>query len=163
MTGVDAQAAGLAFGVTAAVTMGVLWAARHWRLVDVPNERSAHSSPTPTLGGVGISVGLAAGLLAAPVPGAWIRALLVPLAIPLVSVGDDLVRPLSVVHKLLEIVTGLKSQGVSILLVEQKVPAVLEVADRVLFLENGEIRHESTPQDLERDPEPLYRYVGVGR
>ena len=69
----------------------------------------------------------------------------------------------SVVHKLLEIVSGLKSQGVSILLVEQKVAAVLEVADRVLFLENGEIRHEATPRELERDPEPLHRYVGVGR
>ncbi len=69
----------------------------------------------------------------------------------------------SVVHKLLEIVSGLKSQGVSILLVEQKVAAVLEVADRVLFLENGEIRHEATPRELDRDPEPLHRYVGVGR
>ena len=38
-----------------------------------------------------------------------------------------------------------------------------EVADRVLFLENGEVRHEATPQDLERDPEPIHRYVGVRR
>ncbi len=69
----------------------------------------------------------------------------------------------SVVRKLLEIIAGLKSQGVAVLLVEQKVPAVLEVADRVLFLEGGEIRHETTPQALTEDPEPLHRYVGVGR
>ncbi len=69
----------------------------------------------------------------------------------------------SVIRTLLEIIAGLKSQGVAVLLVEQKVPAVLQVADRVLFLEGGEIRHESTPHDLERDPEPLQRYVGVGR
>lgn len=69
----------------------------------------------------------------------------------------------SIVERLLEIVADLKSQGVSVLLVEQKVPAVLQVADRVLFLEAGEIRHESTPRDIERDPEPLHRYVGVGR
>ena len=69
----------------------------------------------------------------------------------------------SVVHKLLDIVAGLKSRGVSVLLVEQKVATVLEVADRVLFLEGGEIRHEATPEELERDPEPLHRYVGVGR
>ena len=99
--GLGQQVAGLVFSVTAAVTMGVLWAARRWRLVDVPNERSAHSSPTPTLGGIGISAGLAAGLLAAPVPAVWSRALLVALAILLVSVVDDLVRPLNVVHKLL--------------------------------------------------------------
>jgi branched-chain amino acid transport system ATP-binding protein len=69
----------------------------------------------------------------------------------------------SIVNRLLDIVTDLKSRGVAVLLVEQKVAAVLQVADRVLFLENGEIRHEATPDELERDPEPLHRYVGVGR
>lgn len=69
----------------------------------------------------------------------------------------------SVVQTLLDIATGLKSQGVAILLVEQKVAAVLQVADRVLFLENGEICHQATPQELERDPQPIHRYVGVGR
>ena len=69
----------------------------------------------------------------------------------------------SVVNRLLHIVGDLKSRGVAVLLVEQKVAAVLQVADRVLFLEHGEIRHEATPKELERDPEPLHRYVGVGR
>ncbi len=69
----------------------------------------------------------------------------------------------SVVDTLLDIVVGLKSRGVAVLLVEQKVATVLQVADRVVFLEGGEIRHESTPHDLERDPEPLHRYVGVRR
>lgn len=69
----------------------------------------------------------------------------------------------SVVHRLLDIVVGLKSQGVSVLLVEQKVAVVLQVADRVLFMESGEIRHESSPRELERDPEPLRLYVGVAR
>ena len=69
----------------------------------------------------------------------------------------------SVVHRLLDIVVGLKSQGVSVLLVEQKVAVVLQVADRVLFMESGEIRHETSPRELERDPEPLRRYVGVAR
>ena len=69
----------------------------------------------------------------------------------------------SVVERLLDIVVDLKSRGVSVLLVEQKVPAVLQVADRVLFIEGGRIRHESTPRDLERDPEPLQRYVGIRR
>ncbi len=69
----------------------------------------------------------------------------------------------SVVKTLLDIVVGLKARGVAVLLVEQKVATVLQVADRVVFLEGGEIRHESTPHDLERDPEPLQRYVGVRR
>ena len=69
----------------------------------------------------------------------------------------------SVVNRLLDIVGDLKSRGVAVLLVEQKVPAVLQVADRVLFLENGEIRHEAPPQELEAEPEPLQRSAGVGR
>lgn len=69
----------------------------------------------------------------------------------------------SIIDTLLHIVVGLKSQGVAVLLVEQKVPAVLKVADRVLFLEGGVICHESTPHDLKRDPDPLQRYVGVSR
>ena len=58
---------------------------------------------------------------------------------------------------------GLKAHGVTVLLVEQKVEAALEVADRVAFLENGAIKHEATPAALIADPEPLHRYVGVRR
>ena len=68
-----------------------------------------------------------------------------------------------IVQLLLDTVTRLKSQGVAVLLVEQKVEAALEVADRVAFIENGAIKHVSTPGDVAADPEPLHRYVGVGR
>ena len=60
-------------------------------------------------------------------------------------------------------VTRLKAQGVAVLLVEQKVEAALEVADRVAFIENGVIKHLSTPGDVAADPAPLHRYVGVRR
>ncbi len=39
----------------------------------------------------------------------------------------------------------------------------LTAADRIVVLENGAIRGEATPADLETDPEPLHRYVGVRR
>ncbi len=68
-----------------------------------------------------------------------------------------------IVQLLLDTVTRLKSQGVAVLLVEQKVEAALEVADRVAFIENGAIKHLSTPAALAADPEPLHRYVGVRR
>ncbi len=67
------------------------------------------------------------------------------------------------VDRLLETIKGLTARGISILLVEQKVDAALKVADRIVFLENGAIRGEATPADLETDPEPLHRYVGVRR
>ncbi|HJP34159.1 MAG TPA: glycosyltransferase family 4 protein [Candidatus Latescibacteria bacterium] len=101
MTVAEVQAAALTLGVTVIVTTAVLQVSRRWRVVDVPNERSAHSRPTPTAGGIGISAGMAAGLLLAPVPVAWRQALLVALAILLVAAVDDLGRPLSVGRKLL--------------------------------------------------------------
>ena len=69
----------------------------------------------------------------------------------------------TIVATLLDTVAGLKAQGVSVLLVEQKVEAALQVADRIIFIENGAVAHEATPQELDTDPEPLHRYVGVRR
>ncbi len=68
-----------------------------------------------------------------------------------------------VVEQILETVRGLKAQGVGALLVEQKVEAALSTADRIVFIENGEIKAEATPTELEADPEPLHKYVGVRR
>ena len=67
----------------------------------------------------------------------------------------------SLVDKLLDIITKLKGHGVAILLVEQKIEAALKVADRIAFIENGSVRGEATPAELQINPEPLDRYVGV--
>jgi branched-chain amino acid transport system ATP-binding protein len=69
----------------------------------------------------------------------------------------------SFVDKLLATIAQLRDRGVAILLVEQKVDAALEIADRISFLENGVLRHEALPDALRADPEPLHRFVGVSR
>ena len=69
----------------------------------------------------------------------------------------------SFVDKVLATVAQLRKRGVAVLLVEQKVDAALQVADRVSFLENGMLRHEAPAAQLRSDPEPLHRYVGVSR
>jgi branched-chain amino acid transport system ATP-binding protein len=69
----------------------------------------------------------------------------------------------SFVQKVLETVTHLRSRGVAVLLVEQKVDAALGVADRIAFLENGAVVHEAPSAELGRSPELLERYVGVRR
>ncbi len=68
-----------------------------------------------------------------------------------------------IADQMLDTIVGLKTHGVAVLLVEQKVEAALRVADRIVFIENGAIRHETTPKQLAADPEPLHRYVGVSR
>jgi len=58
-------------------------------------------------------------------------------------------------------VTELKQQNVAVLLVEQRVEAVLEIADRVQFVENGHSALEATPAELRADKSLIHKYVGV--
>lgn len=51
-----------AFLTGCGVTRAVVWAAQRWRILDLPNERSAHTCPTPTLGGLGVISGFWAGV-----------------------------------------------------------------------------------------------------
>ena len=69
----------------------------------------------------------------------------------------------SLVDAILAAVGRLRDAGVAVVLVEQRVDLALQVADRVVFLQNGASVQEALPAALERDPEPLYRYVGVRR
>ena len=59
-------------------------------------------------------------------------------------------------------VRGLREQGVAIVLVEQRVDAVLPVADRVAFIENGRTRDTVSVETLRGDLTLVHRYVGVG-
>ncbi|MDH4986755.1 ABC transporter ATP-binding protein [Aminobacter anthyllidis] len=68
----------------------------------------------------------------------------------------------SMIAKIRETVAGLRDRGVSTILVEQRVDAVLSVADRVAFIENGRNREIVDVARLRDDPEMVRRYVGVG-
>ncbi|MGD9912760.1 MAG: ABC transporter ATP-binding protein [Rhizobiaceae bacterium] len=68
----------------------------------------------------------------------------------------------SMIARIRETVAELRRRGVSTILVEQRVDAVLPVADRVLFMENGRSRETVDVETLRRDPAAVKRYVGVG-
>jgi len=68
----------------------------------------------------------------------------------------------SMVAKIRETVAELRGRGVSTILVEQRVDAVLPVADRVAFIENGRNRETVEVARLRDDPALVRRYVGVG-
>ncbi len=67
----------------------------------------------------------------------------------------------TMVRQVLETTRLLKDRRVGVLLVEQKLEAALDVADRVAFMENGVIVHEGTPDVLAASPEVFERYLGV--
>ena len=68
----------------------------------------------------------------------------------------------AMIARILETIVALKRTGVGIILVEQRVDAVMKVADRVTFMEGGLTRETLSPADLRRDPALLDHYVGVG-
>jgi branched-chain amino acid transport system ATP-binding protein len=68
----------------------------------------------------------------------------------------------SMIAKIRETVAGLRERGVSTILVEQRVDAVLSLADRVTFIENGRNRETLGVEALRADPSSIRRYVGVG-
>lgn len=68
----------------------------------------------------------------------------------------------SMIATIRETVAGLRARGVSTILVEQRVDAVLPVADRVAFIENGRNRETVDVARLREDTGMVRRYVGVG-
>ena len=68
----------------------------------------------------------------------------------------------SMIAKIRETVAKLRDLGVSTILVEQRVDAVLSVANRVSFIENGRNRETVAVEALRADPSAVRRYVGVG-
>ena len=67
----------------------------------------------------------------------------------------------SMIEKIRDVVVQMKNEGVAIILVEQRVDAVLSIADRVAFVENGRTKETVAAEDLNENSDLLTRYVGV--
>jgi len=65
------------------------------------------------------------------------------------------------VSKLKEIIKRLNENGMAILLVEEKIPFALSVADQVYFMVKGKIEYRASREELEGKRELLIRYLGV--
>ena len=67
----------------------------------------------------------------------------------------------SMIDLIRDVIVKMKAEGFGIVLVEQRVDAVLSIADRVVFLENGRSVETCTPARLKEEPGLLARYLGV--
>jgi len=67
----------------------------------------------------------------------------------------------SMIEAIRQVIVKMRSKGVAILLVEQRVDAVLSVADRVAFIENGRNGETLLAEALRADHSIVDRYVGV--
>ena len=76
------------------------------------------------------------------------RALCINPSVLLLDEPTEGLQP-SMIEQIRKAVTALRARGVAILLVEQRVEAVLSIADRVVFLENGRNHPPVTTAELE--------------
>ena len=67
----------------------------------------------------------------------------------------------SMIDLVRDTIEQLRDQHVAIILVEQRIEAVLEIADNVKFIENGQSRELVSTKDLRADRSLIHTYVGV--
>ena len=100
-----ALATGCAGAVGCAATWLVVALTRRCGLFDQPNERSAHTAPTPTAGGLGVVAGFWAGVAVLYGAGSWVGeglgGWLAASALLLLAVIDDWLRPMRPWEKIL--------------------------------------------------------------
>jgi branched-chain amino acid transport system ATP-binding protein len=66
-----------------------------------------------------------------------------------------------IVAQVAECIRDMRSQGVSVVLVEQKLAIALKVSDRVCMMGHGRIVFEGTPSQLQSDPALLAQWLAV--
>ncbi|MEP1768412.1 MAG: ABC transporter ATP-binding protein [Sulfitobacter sp.] len=67
----------------------------------------------------------------------------------------------SMIEQIRQVIVKMKNEGFAIVLVEQRVDAVLSIADRVTFIEGGKSVETTTAAALRDDPAKLAKYLGV--
>lgn len=67
----------------------------------------------------------------------------------------------SMIEQIRQVILKMKQEGFAIILVEQRIDAVLALADRVTMIENGRSVETLTAQELDASPEKIKRYLGV--
>lgn len=92
---------------------------------------------------------------------AMARALCVEPQLLLLDEPTEGLQP-SMIDRIREVTVQLRSEGVAVILVEQRLEAIRALADRVTYIENGQTRETLSAAEFADRGDLLRRYVGVG-
>jgi branched-chain amino acid transport system ATP-binding protein len=88
------------------------------------------------------------------------RALLLEPRLLLMDEPSDGLAP-TIVDQVIDIVSRLRAEGLSVLLVEQDLRAAFTLSDRILVMQKGRIVHDSATDEFRSDAERAHRLLGV--
>ena len=63
-------------------------------------------------------------------------------------------------EEILEIILNLSKKGISILMVEHNIEAVMKISERVIVLAEGKVIADNTPENVRTDDNVINAYLG---